>query len=72
MLRHVLVELLEERKPEFQELIVEALEDVALARAIRDSGRSQGRVYQRRKNLDCFGGVGKEYDETNSTVYSDY
>ncbi len=41
LLRHILVELLEERKPEFQELVVEALEDVALANAIREGRKDE-------------------------------
>ncbi len=41
LLRHVLIELLEERKPEFQELFIEALEDVALANAIREGRRDE-------------------------------
>ena len=36
-----LIELLEERKPEFQELFIEALEDVALANAIREGRRDE-------------------------------
>jgi len=35
LLREVLVELLKERRSEFHELIVEAIEEVALANAIR-------------------------------------
>ena len=35
LLREVLVELLEERRSEFHELIIEAIEEVALANAIR-------------------------------------
>jgi len=35
LLRQVLVELLEERRSEFYELVVEAIEEVALANAIR-------------------------------------
>lgn len=41
LLRNVLIELLEERRPEFQELILEALEDVALANAIREGRRDE-------------------------------
>ncbi len=35
LLRRVLVELLEERRSEFYQLIMEAMEEVALARAIQ-------------------------------------
>ena len=35
LLRRVLVELLEERRSEFYQLIIEAIEEVALANAIR-------------------------------------
>jgi hypothetical protein len=35
LLREVLIELLEERRSEFYELIIEAIEEVALANAIR-------------------------------------
>ena len=41
LLRHVLIELLEERRPEFQELIIEALEDVALVNAIREGRKDE-------------------------------
>jgi len=41
LLRHVLIELLEERRTEFQELIMEALEDVALANAIREGRKDE-------------------------------
>ncbi len=35
LLRQVLVELLEERRSEFHQLVIEAIEEVALANAIR-------------------------------------
>lgn len=35
LLRQVLVELLEKRRSEFHKLVIEAMEEVALARAIR-------------------------------------
>ncbi len=35
LLRRVLVELLEERRSEFYQLVIEAIEEVALANAIR-------------------------------------
>lgn len=38
LIRQVLVELLEDRRSEFHQLVIEAIEDVALAHAIR-SGR---------------------------------
>ena len=41
LLRQVLVELLEERRAEFHELIVEAIEEVALARAIRTGRKNE-------------------------------
>ena len=36
LLKETLVELLEERREEFSELLLEALEDLALSRAIRE------------------------------------
>ena len=41
LLRQVLVELLEERRSEFHELIVEAIEEVALANAIRAGRKNE-------------------------------
>ena len=41
LLRDVLIELLEERKSEFHELIVEAIEEVALANAIRAGRKNE-------------------------------
>jgi hypothetical protein len=43
LLKDILVELLEERREEFSDLILEALEDLALARAIRE-GEDTGLV----------------------------
>ncbi len=41
LLRQVLIELLEERREEFRDLILEALEEVALARAIREGRKNE-------------------------------
>ena len=41
LLRQVLVELLEERRSEFHELILEAIEEVALANAIRAGRKNE-------------------------------
>jgi len=41
LLRGVLVELLEERRSEFHKLIVEAIEEVALANAIRAGRKNE-------------------------------
>jgi len=41
LLREVLVELLEERRSEFHELIIEAIEEVALANAIRAGRKNE-------------------------------
>jgi len=41
LLRQVLVELLEERRSEFHELVIEAIEEVALANAIRAERRNE-------------------------------
>ncbi len=41
LLRQVLVELLEERRSEFHELVIEAIEEVALANAIRAQRRNE-------------------------------
>jgi hypothetical protein len=43
LLKETLVELLEERREEFSELLLEALEDLALSRAIRE-GEGTGLV----------------------------
>jgi hypothetical protein len=43
LLKETLVELLEERREEFSELLLEALEDLALSRAIRE-GEGSGLV----------------------------
>ena len=43
LLKESLIELLEERREEFSELLLEALEDLALSRAIRD-GEGTGLV----------------------------
>jgi hypothetical protein len=43
LLKETLVELLEERREEFSELVLEALEDLALSRAIRE-GEGSGFV----------------------------
>ena len=43
LLKETLLELLEERREEFSELLLEALEDVALYRAIRE-GEGTGLV----------------------------
>lgn len=43
LLKETLVELLEERREEFSELLLEALEDLALSRAIRE-GENTGFV----------------------------
>ncbi len=43
LLKDILVELLEERREEFSDLLLEALEDLALARAIRE-GEGTGLV----------------------------
>jgi hypothetical protein len=40
LLKETLIELLEERREEFSELLLEVLEDVALARAIREGERT--------------------------------
>ena len=40
-LRQVLIELLKERKNEFHELVVESIEEVALANAIRAGRKDQ-------------------------------
>jgi len=41
LLREVLIELLEERKSEFHKLIIEAIEEVALANAIRAGRKNE-------------------------------
>ncbi len=41
MLKELFIELLEERRDEFQKLIVEALEEFALANAIRAGRRNK-------------------------------
>ena len=41
LLRQVLIELLGERRSEFHELIVEAIEEVALANAIRAGRKNE-------------------------------
>lgn len=41
LLRQVLIELLEERRSEFHELIIEAIEEVALANAIRAGRKNE-------------------------------
>ena len=41
LLRQVLVELFEERKSEFHKLIIEAIEEVALANAIRAGRKNE-------------------------------
>ena len=41
LLRQVLIELLQERRAEFHELVVEAIEEVALANAIRAGRRNE-------------------------------
>ena len=41
LLRQILVELLEERRSEFHELVVEAIEEVALANAIRAGRKNE-------------------------------
>jgi len=43
LLKETLVELLEERREEFSDLLLEALEDMALSRAIRE-GEDTGLV----------------------------
>lgn len=43
LLKETLIELLEERRQEFSELLLEALEDLALSRAIRE-GEDSGFV----------------------------
>jgi len=43
LLKESLIELLEERREEFSELLLEALEDLALSRAIRE-GEGTGLV----------------------------
>jgi len=43
LLKESLIELLEERREEFSELLLEALEDMALSRAIRE-GEGTGLV----------------------------
>lgn len=43
LLKETLVELLEERREEFSDLLLEALEDLALSRAIRE-GEGTGLV----------------------------
>jgi hypothetical protein len=43
LLKETLVELLEERREEFSELLLEALEDLAMSRAIRE-GEGSGLV----------------------------
>jgi hypothetical protein len=43
LLKETLVELLEERREEFSDLLLEALEDLALSRAIRE-GEDTGLV----------------------------
>ena len=43
LLKETLVELLEERREEFSELLLEALEDLALSRAIRE-GEGSGLI----------------------------
>ena len=40
-LRQVLIELLEERRNEFHELVIESIEEVALANAIRAGRKDQ-------------------------------
>jgi hypothetical protein len=46
LLKETLIELLEERRQEFSELLLEALEDLALSRAIRE-GEDSGFVDKR-------------------------
>ena len=46
LLKETLIELLEERREEFSALILEALEDLALSRAIRE-GEDTGLVNKR-------------------------
>jgi hypothetical protein len=41
LLRQVLIELLEERRAEFHELVIEAIEEVALANAIRAGRKNE-------------------------------
>ena len=41
LLRQVLIELLEERRSEFHELVIEAIEEVALANAIRAGRKNE-------------------------------
>ncbi|MCX8102841.1 MAG: hypothetical protein N3E42_00125 [Candidatus Bipolaricaulota bacterium] len=41
LLRQVLVELLKKRRSEFHELVIEAMEEVALARAIRAGRKNE-------------------------------
>ena len=41
LLRQVLVELLEERKSDFRDLLVEAIEEVGLANAIRAGRKNE-------------------------------
>lgn len=41
LLRQVLVELLEERRSEFHELVIDAIEEVALANAIRAGRKNE-------------------------------
>ncbi|MCD6291630.1 MAG: hypothetical protein J7M34_14115 [Anaerolineae bacterium] len=41
LIRQVLVELLEERRSEFHELVMEAIEEIALANAIRAGRKNE-------------------------------